>query len=178
MPVTTKFRLDAIKIIRGAPALGWFIYITRIMVQLSRNLSLRKLWHHCIEISFSRVQLQDSLNRYWASAMTSNGVSHSPPVATQRISFDGKLTDVLIHASLLLCCPCKRSIWFTRIEYLSLSEIAFEWGDSYDEKDWNRLRKILAPTMMVCEILKRLSIPGTLLILICTADWLYRGQRP
>lgn len=74
---------------------SWMIlfYLTRIMVQLSRNLSLRKLWHHFIEISFSRIQLQDSLNRYWASAMTNNEVSQSPPVSsTQRISFDGKLT--------------------------------------------------------------------------------------
>lgn len=35
------------------------------------------------------------------------------------------------------------------IEWLSLSEITFEWGDSYDDKDWDRLRKILAPTLMV-----------------------------
>ena len=34
-------------------------------------------------------------------------------------------------------------------EYLSLSEITFEWGDSYDDKDWSRLRAILAPTLMV-----------------------------
>ena len=34
-------------------------------------------------------------------------------------------------------------------EYLSLSEITFEWGDSYDDKDWARLRAILAPTLMV-----------------------------
>ena len=35
-------------------------------------------------------------------------------------------------------------------DYLSLSEITFEWGDSYDDKDWMRLRAILAPTLMVC----------------------------
>lgn len=89
----TKFTVDAIYcIIRGAPALGtWLICIARIMVQLSRNISLRKLWHHFIEISFSRVQLQDALNRYWASAMTNNGVSQSPPASTQRITFDGKM---------------------------------------------------------------------------------------
>ncbi|KAI4201745.1 MAG: hypothetical protein LQ346_002107 [Caloplaca aetnensis] len=34
-------------------------------------------------------------------------------------------------------------------DYLSLSEITFEWGDSYDAKDWRRLRAILAPTLMV-----------------------------
>ena len=34
-------------------------------------------------------------------------------------------------------------------DYLSLSEITFEWGDSYDDKDWMRLRAILAPTLMV-----------------------------
>lgn len=35
-------------------------------------------------------------------------------------------------------------------DYLSLSEITFEWGDSYDAKDWRRLGAILAPTLMVC----------------------------
>ena len=35
------------------------------------------------------------------------------------------------------------------VEYLTLSEITFEWGDSYDDKDWIRLRAILAPTLMV-----------------------------
>lgn len=34
-------------------------------------------------------------------------------------------------------------------EYLALSELAFEWGDSYDDKDWPRLRAILAPFLMV-----------------------------
>jgi len=34
-------------------------------------------------------------------------------------------------------------------DYLTLSEITFEWGDSYDDKDWMRLRAILAPTLMV-----------------------------
>lgn len=92
VPVTTSSRIHTIYIVTSALLLDDFIYPTRIMVQLSRNLSLRKLWHHFIEISFSRVQLQDSLNRYWASAMTNNGVSQSPPVSTHRISFDGKLT--------------------------------------------------------------------------------------
>ncbi|GES64664.1 scytalone dehydratase [Aspergillus terreus] len=30
-----------------------------------------------------------------------------------------------------------------------LKEITFEWADSYDAKDWDRLRKILAPTLRV-----------------------------
>lgn len=34
-------------------------------------------------------------------------------------------------------------------DYLTLSEITFEWGDSYDCKDWMRLGAILAPTLMV-----------------------------
>ncbi|KAI9814064.1 MAG: centractin- actin- protein of the dynactin complex [Pycnora praestabilis] len=34
-------------------------------------------------------------------------------------------------------------------DWLALSELTFEWGDSYDTKDWNRLREILAPTLMV-----------------------------
>lgn len=34
-------------------------------------------------------------------------------------------------------------------EWLALSELNFEWGDSYDDKDWERLAKIVAPTLMV-----------------------------
>lgn len=34
-------------------------------------------------------------------------------------------------------------------DYLALSEITFEWSDSYDDKDWMRLRAILAPTLLV-----------------------------
>ena len=34
-------------------------------------------------------------------------------------------------------------------EFLALSEITFEWSDSYDNKDWARLRTILAPSLMV-----------------------------
>jgi hypothetical protein len=35
-------------------------------------------------------------------------------------------------------------------EYLGCSEAAFEWADSYDSKDWDRLRKCIAPTLRVC----------------------------
>lgn len=35
-------------------------------------------------------------------------------------------------------------------EYLGCSEAAFEWADSYDSKDWERLRKCIAPTLRVC----------------------------
>ncbi|KAL9003235.1 MAG: hypothetical protein Q9188_003875 [Gyalolechia gomerana] len=28
-------------------------------------------------------------------------------------------------------------------------ELAFEWAESYDEKDWERLRRILAPTLTI-----------------------------
>lgn len=40
-------------------------------------------------------------------------------------------------------------LMFWDSDYLTLSEITFEWGDSYDDKDWVRLRAILAPTLMV-----------------------------
>lgn len=40
-------------------------------------------------------------------------------------------------------------LMFWDSDYLSLSEITFEWGDSYDDKDWTRLSAILAPTLMV-----------------------------
>ncbi|KAG6362433.1 hypothetical protein INS49_010663 [Diaporthe citri] len=30
-----------------------------------------------------------------------------------------------------------------------LKELTFEWGDGYDEKNWDRLRKILAPELLV-----------------------------
>jgi scytalone dehydratase len=30
-------------------------------------------------------------------------------------------------------------------DYLAIRNIAFEWSESYDNRDWNRLRNILAP---------------------------------
>lgn len=40
----------------------------------------------------------------------------------------------------------------TKAEYLGCSEAAFEWADSYDSKDWDRLRKCIAPTLRVSDI--------------------------
>jgi len=34
-------------------------------------------------------------------------------------------------------------------DYLAITEVHFEWADSYDNKDWKRLEKILAPTLLV-----------------------------
>jgi len=34
-------------------------------------------------------------------------------------------------------------------EYIGCTEAAFEWADSYDSKDWDRLRKCIAPTLRV-----------------------------
>ncbi|MCJ1463673.1 hypothetical protein MMC07_002281 [Pseudocyphellaria aurata] len=96
------------------------------MAQTSKHSPPRKLWKHYFDITISRLHLQDALNRYWSSAqiMTINGTKTKTPTPapTAKISFD---------------------------DYLSLSEITFEWGDSYDDKDWDRLRKILAPTLMI-----------------------------
>jgi hypothetical protein len=34
-------------------------------------------------------------------------------------------------------------------DYLGLQHALFEWADSYDAKDWNRLSKVIAPTLRV-----------------------------
>ncbi|BDD61104.1 hypothetical protein MAP00_006176 [Monascus purpureus] len=34
-------------------------------------------------------------------------------------------------------------------DYIAICQLAFEWADSYDKKDWNRLRNILASNLMV-----------------------------
>jgi Scytalone dehydratase len=34
-------------------------------------------------------------------------------------------------------------------DYLGLNHALFEWADSYDAKDWDRLRKCIAPTLRV-----------------------------
>ncbi|GAD99565.1 conidial pigment biosynthesis scytalone dehydratase Arp1 [Paecilomyces variotii No. 5] len=34
-------------------------------------------------------------------------------------------------------------------DYIAITAIVFEWADSYDNKDWDRLREVLAPTMMI-----------------------------
>lgn len=33
------------------------------------------------------------------------------------------------------------------VDYLAMSNLAFEWSESYDNKDWERLRRILAPSV-------------------------------
>ncbi|KAI9660351.1 MAG: hypothetical protein M1821_009701 [Bathelium mastoideum] len=35
----------------------------------------------------------------------------------------------------------------SNLDYLAMRNIAFEWSESYDNKDWERLRKILAPAV-------------------------------
>ncbi|KAK1488228.1 scytalone dehydratase [Colletotrichum tamarilloi] len=34
-------------------------------------------------------------------------------------------------------------------DYLGLNACLYEWADSYDTKDWNRLRKCIAPTLRI-----------------------------
>jgi len=34
-------------------------------------------------------------------------------------------------------------------DYLGLTAACFEWADSYDTKDWERLRKCIAPTLRI-----------------------------
>lgn len=34
-------------------------------------------------------------------------------------------------------------------DYLGLTTCLVEWADSYDSKDWDRLRKCIAPTLRV-----------------------------
>ena len=82
---------------------------------------------------------------------------------TSRITFDGKLSLCLVYSSnkvssSMWCKPLCHSplnaicayLMPLESDYLTLSEITFEWGDSYDDKDWMRLRAILAPTLVVC----------------------------
>ncbi|PSR79726.1 scytalone dehydratase-like protein [Coniella lustricola] len=39
--------------------------------------------------------------------------------------------------------------FFAATDYLGLSTALFEWADSYDAKDWERLSKCIAPTIRV-----------------------------
>ncbi|OJJ01840.1 hypothetical protein ASPVEDRAFT_83363 [Aspergillus versicolor CBS 583.65] len=34
-------------------------------------------------------------------------------------------------------------------DFLALQKVVFDWADSYDAKDWDRLRSIVAPTLTV-----------------------------
>ncbi|RHZ64909.1 scytalone dehydratase arp1 [Aspergillus thermomutatus] len=34
-------------------------------------------------------------------------------------------------------------------DYLALKKVLFDWADSYDAKDWDQLRSIIAPTLTV-----------------------------
>ena len=35
------------------------------------------------------------------------------------------------------------------LDYLGLNAACYEWADSYDSKDWERLKKCIAPTLRV-----------------------------
>ena len=39
--------------------------------------------------------------------------------------------------------------FFRRLPHLGLNHALFEWADSYDAKDWERLSKCIAPTLRV-----------------------------
>lgn len=41
-------------------------------------------------------------------------------------------------------------------DYLGLQQCLVEWADSYDSKNWDRLRKCIAPTLRVCPQTTRL----------------------
>jgi len=43
----------------------------------------------------------------------------------------------------------KAATQITFDDYLTITSLVFEWGDSYDNKDWERLAKILSPTMLI-----------------------------
>ena len=53
------------------------------------------------------------------------------------------LTVGLNFSSLALCLANGRT------DYLGLNACLVEWADSYDTKDWDRLRKCIAPTLRV-----------------------------
>ena len=37
----------------------------------------------------------------------------------------------------------------SRLDYQGIQHALFEWADSYDSKDWDRLAKCIAPTLRV-----------------------------
>ena len=118
--------------------------------------------------------------------MTSNGVMPAPNLSnhltnhtannssTQKISFDGMK---FLYPTLL---ALQRSWTDTAPgqDYLCLSEITFEWGESYDGKDWVRLRRILAPTLKVSvQHRNNLSFPTSISTNKGYPGGLHRGER-
>ncbi|CAG8886285.1 unnamed protein product [Penicillium nalgiovense] len=45
--------------------------------------------------------------------------------------------------------PAEPNLDISFQDYLILSKLVFDWADSYDAKDWDRLRSIIAPTLTV-----------------------------
>ncbi|KAB8238263.1 Scytalone dehydratase [Aspergillus alliaceus] len=45
--------------------------------------------------------------------------------------------------------PSKTFQCSVQCNYLAINRLAFEWAESYDKKDWNRLHNILAPNIAV-----------------------------
>jgi len=48
----------------------------------------------------------------------------------------------------LFASPFADAIAYT-LDYLGLNHALFEWADSYDSKNWDRLRKVIAPTLRI-----------------------------
>jgi hypothetical protein len=58
----------------------------------------------------------------------------------QQISFDGMWSPTSLRRRL------------TVTDFLGLNTCLYEWADSYDSKDWDRLRKCIAPTLRVSSL--------------------------
>lgn len=58
----------------------------------------------------------------------------------EKLTFDGKKIYLDIR---------KEQILIILIEVMGCMAACFEWADSYDSKDWDRLRKCIAPTLRV-----------------------------
>ena len=57
---------------------------------------------------------------------------------------EGKSTDAVCGFSMVILCT---SNW--KSDVLQCQEALFEWAESFDTKDWDRLGKCIAPTLYV-----------------------------
>jgi hypothetical protein len=75
------------------------------------------------------------------------------------ISFQGMHISFSIELLLFEFESWKWTAVLKNSDFLGLNTCLYEWADSYDSKDWDRLRKCNAPTLRVRPPMPSLSLP-------------------
>lgn len=111
-----------------------------------------------IETTFVRLRLIVAL--IMGSVKEASQVAEVDDSKNLTISFEGRPYSHPLPLSL----PLEEQVYKLGLgtylaDYLGLNAALYEWAESYDSKDWDRLRKCIAPTLRVRSFPFPLSAP-------------------